>query len=607
MRILFDSKNSAFKSPYGCVTKDESCTINIHIPQTCITKKVYLYLEGEKELKYELHKTDNKNEYDVFSVTFSLKNAGLYFYYFHIKTTLSSFDLFKYGYTDTNIGEGQKWQLSCIPKDFKVDDSFKGKVMYQIFPDRFFKHGECDLTGKLMPYTIHRNTQELPDYLANENGEILNNDFFGGNLKGIEKKLLYLKELGISIIYLNPIFKAFSNHRYDTCDYKTIDPMLGTEEEFKNLCEEAHRLEIKIILDGVFSHTGSDSIYFDIKNRFGTGVVHNQNSPFSSWYSFKQNGEYDCWWGIKTLPCVNELSEDFVNYIIKNDDSVVKHWLNLGADGFRLDVADELPDEFIKLLYNEVHKTKPNSIIWGEVWEDASNKTAYGVQKRYFTDTELDSVMNYPFRNAIIDLVCGYISTEDFAEKILTITENYPKEATDCLMNSLSTHDTIRIMTVLSGAPCDLNRLEAAKYLLSDAQKEKARELIKTAVLLQFFLPGNSCIYYGDETGAFGFADPFNRGYFNWNNTHNEISEFYKAISKIKNNNSAFVKGEIQFLNKENGMLIMKRIDDKNEICAMINFSSKAYKTDKKTALICHNTTFFDNVMYIQKNGFIVF
>lgn len=607
MRILYDSKNSIFKKPYGCLKSGEECTISIHIPESCITNRVFICFEGQKELRPELFKSHTENGYDIFTGTFSLEDCGLYFYYFYIETETSNFGLFRYGFNDTNIEDGEKWQLSCIPNNFEVNDEFKGRVMYQIFPDRFFKSGECNLEGKLEPYSIHHDTRDLPDYLPDENGEILNNDFFGGNLKGIEEKLPYLKELGVGIIYINPIFKAFSNHRYDTCDYKTIDPMLGTEEDFINLCREAHKLNIRILLDGVFSHTGSDSIYFDAKKRFGTGAMNNGDSPFKNWFSFHHDGSYDSWWGIKTLPCVNELSEDFINYIIKDEDSVIKHWLRLGADGFRLDVADELPDEFIRLLHEEVKKVKPDSLVLGEVWEDASNKIAYDVRRRYFADGELDSVMNYPFRDAIIGVVTGIISTEEFAQRILTITENYPKEVVDCLMNSLSTHDTPRIMNILSGAPKDMDRYQAANYVLSEEERKRATELIKPAVLLQFFLPGNPCIYYGDEIGMWGFGDPFNRGYFNWFDTENELCKFIKDISKIKNSNIALKKGDIKFIKSNESVLIMQRVFENTTISAMLNLSSEPFPVNFRNNFLVHNATFCEDTMYLQKNGFIVY
>ena len=606
MRILYNSKNLIFKNPYGCLEQGKDCTISIHIPTSCHTTKALICFEGEKETNIELFKTHTKDAYDIFSSTFTLNDPGLYFYHFHIKTHESEFGLFKYGYEDTNIGEGEKWQLSCIP-EYKVHDQFKGRVIYQIFPDRFFKSGECNLSEKLSPYTIHESTEECPCYLPDEKGEILNNDFFGGNLKGIEEKLPYLKELGVGIIYLNPIFKAFSNHRYDTCDYKTIDPMLGTTEDFKSLCQKAHSYDMKILLDGVFSHTGSDSIYFDDKNRFGTGVKSSDNSPYASWFNINENGEYGSWWGIKTLPCVNELSPSFTDYIITGQNSVIKHWLSMGADGFRLDVADELPDEFIKLLHREVHKINPDALILGEVWEDASNKIAYSVQRRYFTDMELDSVMNYPFRDAIISFVTGIISTEEFAHKILTITENYPKEVTDCLMNSLSTHDTARILTVLSGAPLDMSREANAQYTITDDQLKRAHSLAKLAVMLQFFLPGCACIYYGDEIGMTGFGDPFNRGCFNWNNTENEINDFYRAMANIKNRNSVFKKGTLNILKKNDNMLIMERQDKEHSIFAAVNLSDESIKINTSRCLMCNNATYYEGTVYVQKNGFAIY
>ena len=607
MRILYDSKNSIFKKPYGCLKAGQECTISIHIPESCHTNRVFVCLEGQAELRPELFKSHSENSYEIFTGTFFLEDCGLYFYYFYIETENSNFNLFRYGFNDTNIEEGEKWQLSCIPRDFSVNDEFKGKVMYQIFPDRFFKSGNCDLSDKLTPFTMHTDTRDFPDYHPDENGEILNNDFFGGNLKGIEEKLPYLKELGVGIIYINPIFKAFSNHRYDTCDYKTIDPMLGTEKDFVSLCAKAHELGIKILLDGVFSHTGSDSIYFDEKNRFGTGALNNENSPYKNWFSFYYDGSYDSWWGIKTLPCVNELSEDFVNYIIKDDDSVIKHWLRLGADGFRLDVADELPDEFIRMLREEVKRTKPDAIVLGEVWEDASNKIAYNLRRRYFTDAELDSVMNYPFRDAIIELMCGNISTREFSQRILTITENYPKEVVDCLMNSLSTHDTPRIMNILSGAPKDMDRYQAAKYVISEEERKRATDLIKPAVLLQFFLPGNPCIYYGDEIGMWGFGDPFNRGYFNWYNTENELSDFIKNISKIKNSNISLKKGDIKFIESEEGVLVMERTFEDSTITAILNLSAEPFPVNSQNNLFVHNIAYCDDTIYLQKNGFIVY
>ena len=610
MRILYDSKNQIHKTPFGCLKQDEACIISIHVPSSCKTIRSFLCFEREDGFytKFEMKKASSENSYDIFSTEFSLSECGLYFYYFKIETENSSFKLMKFNENDTNIEDGEKWQLTCYDKDFKTPDAFKGRVMYQIFPDRFYKEEICDLSEKLSPFWVHENEDEIPAFLPDENGKILNNDFYGGNLKGIEKKLEYLKELNVGIIYLNPIFKAYSNHRYDTCDYKKIDPMLGCEDDFVSLCKKAHELDIKIILDGVFSHTGCDSIYFDKYNHFENGAFNNPHSPYKSWYNFKNYPhEYESWWGIDTLPCVNELDENYIKYILTDDDSVIRHWLRLGADGFRLDVADELPDEFIKILHNTVKEENPEALVLGEVWEDASNKIAYSVRRKYFVNSELDSVMNYPFRTAIINLLKGSITTEQFENSVMTICENYPKEITDCLMNSLSTHDTPRILTNLTNADMGMSREHQAKHKFTAEEIKKASQLSKTAVFLQFFLPGTACIYYGDEIGMQGFGDPFNRAFFNWNDISNETSDFYRAITLLKNKLNPLKEGDIRFVSSKDGVLVMERSFEEKSVTAVVNLSDESLKITSKRYHITHNCTCLNDSVYVQKNGFALY
>ena len=540
MRILYNSKDLKFKKPFGCVRENENCEISVHIPVTVNTLSVRLVLTDDCGLceKFEFAKSGQYEMYEIFTCNFSIEKTGLYFYYFEIDGKESSFRLFKYGYSDTNIEDGDMWQISCIPCDFKTPDKFKGGVMYQIFPDRFNACGQCDLSEKLQPFTVHQNKYDIPDHLPNQYGEITNSDFFGGNLKGIEDKLDYLKDLGVKIIYLNPVFKAYSNHRYDTYDYKTIDPMLGTYDDFVSLCKKAKQYGISIILDGVFSHTGSNSIYFN-------DAVTNPQSQYKEWYQFKNYPyEYDCWWGIKTLPNVNEMTPSYIDYIISGEDSVIKYWLDAGAGGFRLDVADELPDQFIYLLRKRVKEINPEAIVIGEVWEDASNKESYGIRRRYFTGPELDTVMNYPFKNSILDYVSNNISGEQFSKNIMTIVENYPKDAVDCLMNSISTHDTVRALTFLGNQ----------------------KELLKTAMFLQFVLPGIPCIYYGDEIGMEGGRDPFNRGYFKWDSIDDDLLSYVKSLAEIKNKYTQLQTGSVNVYCEEN-VLYIKR----DNLLCMVN------------------------------------
>ncbi len=576
MRILYDSKLSKHKKPFGCVKKHEECEITLYIPKSCNTVRAFLMIKADDGLLMQLplNKQCEKDAYEHYSCVFSLYREGLYFYYFKIETDASVFSLYKFGAHDTNIEEGELWQLSCIKNGAPdTDDFYSGAVYYQIFPDRFFKEDILSAKGKLSPFIIHSDESDIPDFLPDGNGKILNNDFFGGNLKGIEKKLPYLKSLGVNVIYLNPIFFAYSNHRYDTADYMKIDPLLGTEEDFKSLCDRAHEHSMRIILDGVFSHTGADSIYFDRFNRFGNGAYSSENSPYKSWYSIAADKSYPSWWGIETLPCVNELAPSFSDYITASENSVLSHWLTLGADGFRLDVADELPDEFIALLHSRVHQIKKDAIVIGEVWEDASNKISYGVRRRYFTDCELDSVMNYPFRDAIIAFITGASDALSFSETIMTICENYPLDVLNRLMNSLSTHDTERILTLLSDCVRPESREGRAEYKLSAAEREKAVSRELAASFLQFMLPGSPCIYYGDEAGAEGFEDPFNRGFFPWGNEDFGLTAHYRRLAELKNTIPELKAGNTFVYSPDNSTVIIKRTLGDSSVYAVVSLN----------------------------------
>lgn len=584
MRILYDSKLLKHKTPFGCIKKHEECEITLYIPKACNTVRAFLMIKADDGLLIQLplNKLCEKDAYEHYNCVFSLYREGLYFYYFKIETDASSFSLYKFGAHDTNIEEGELWQLSCIKNDAPpIDEFYSGAVYYQIFPDRFFKEALSSPKGKIEPFTIHKNEDDTPDYLPASNGKILNNDFFGGNLMGIEKKLPYLKSLGVNVIYLNPIFFAYSNHRYDTADYMKVDPLLGTEEDFKRLCDSAHEQGMRIILDGVFSHTGADSIYFDKLNRFGNGAYSAENSPYKSWYSIAADKSYPSWWGIETLPCVNELAPSFSDYIITSENSVISHWLSLGADGFRLDVADELPDEFIALLHDRVHRIKKGAIVIGEVWEDASNKISYGVRRKYFTSSELDSVMNYPFRDAIISFIKGASDAFSFSEAIMTICENYPFDVLNRLMTSLSTHDTERILTLLSDCERPEGREGRAEYRLSASERETAVSRVLAASFLQFMLPGAPCIYYGDEAGAEGFEDPFNRGFFPWGKEDLRLTAHYQRLAELKNALPELKSGNTLVHSPDNSTVIIERTLGASSVYAVVSLN-EAFEIPEK-------------------------
>jgi len=549
MRILFDSKKEEFKSPFGCLTAGECCTLRVHVPETVGATHVVCLMqrEGSETTEVTMTRTDAKGVYDIFSATFSLSERGLYFYYFRIFKADGSFRLFKQG-DDTNMEAGDLWQLSVIPAEFTTPDWAKGATIYQVFPDRFCKNGSCDLTGKLTPYTVHENWFEEVQWRPTAGGKVLNNDFYGGNFRGITEKMDYIASLGTTILYLNPISKSFSSHRYDTGDYKKPDPMLGTVADFTALCQAAHERGIRVILDGVYSHTGDNSLYFNRARQFDSvGAYNSKESPYHSWYQFHSwPNSYKSWWNFDTLPTVNKLDPAFVDYIITGEDSVVAHWLRLGADGFRLDVADELPDEFLLLLKNRIREIKPDAYLLGEVWEDASNKCAYGVRRRYFVDGELDSVMNYPFRTAILNFMRGFDSGAGLKNAVMTIVENYPQQVVHCNMNLLGTHDTPRILTALVD-DFDGSREEKAKRRLSRNQLEVALERLRMASFLQYTLPGSPSLYYGDEALMEGYKDPFNRRTYPWGREDGDLLAHFRSLGQLRKSEETLRLGDIRF------------------------------------------------------------
>lgn len=466
-----------------------------------------------------------------------------------------------------------KYQITVYDKDYKTPDWFKKSVVYQIFPDRFYKSGDF-LGGRAD--IIKRNWGELPYHTAEQfGGEYLCNDFFGGNLKGITEKLPYIKELGANVIYLNPIFKAYSNHRYDTGNYEEIDPLLGTEEDFKELCSKAKKLGIRIILDGVFNHTGSNSKYFNKNGEYDSiGAYQSENSPYRDWFCFgNSRDEYDCWWGMKTLPHTNEKSESFQEYILTGKNAIVKKWLKLGASGWRLDVVDELPGFFVKKLRENVKSVSEDSVIIGEVWEDASNKISYSERREYFRGKELDSVMNYPLRNALIDAALMRTGTDKLNRRIMSLKENYPRQAFYSCLNMVSGHDVERILTLMGGKAIPSSREEQANFILQGEELERAKKRTLAVTALQMTLPGVPCVYYGDEKEMQGAADPFCRKCFDWETGETDYFLEFKKWIALRNSSEAFSEGEFEPLYTIGNVYAFARYTDSEKYVVVASFS----------------------------------
>ena len=452
-----------------------------------------------------------------------------------------------------------RWQLT-VYEDTPTPAWFGEGVTYQIFPDRFRRTSVPETEGMVGRRWVHQCWDEQPVFLPEENGQITNRDFFGGSLAGITEKLDYLKSLSVSTIYLNPIFEADSNHRYNTADYLAIDPMLGTEEDFRTLCREAHDRGIRIILDGVFNHTGSNSRYFNADGFYPEpGAAQSKDSPYFPWYSFHPwPTEYDAWWGVHTLPAVNEDAPDYRRFIISDEDSVVRRWLRCGADGWRLDVADELPDDFIAAIRTAITQEKPDGYLLGEVWEDGSNKIAYSRRRRYLLGQETHGLMNYPFRTALLAWLGGG-DAADFRRGMETIRENYPPAAFYGAMNFLGTHDTARILTLLGAEDIPADKPERAAYRLSPAALARGQQKLRLAGMLLYCFPGSPTLYYGDEAGMQGFEDPLNRGTYPWGQEDEALLAFFRQVGKLRQTRPSLQRGEIRYLYAQGGGLVIER------------------------------------------------
>ena len=609
MNIYFDPLYVACKSVTGGVAKGKTLQLNVFLLKDGITNTkrppqvenceypscdAYLLFakDGCKEERLLMQKTPFG-----WSISFSVKETGLYYYAF---ATEKGFICENYGIRGSFMQKrGNSFQLTVYDGSYQTPEWFKGGVMYQIFPDRFAKDGSMpDIIGRVR----RADWGGQPSFRPNKQGKVLNNDFFGGNFKGIEKKLTYLEELGVTTVYLNPIFQAASNHRYDTSDYMKTDAYLGTEEDFANLVESAKNKGISVILDGVFNHTGDDSVYFNKYGRFPSlGAYQSKNSPYYSWYSFSNFPDsYESWWGIDILPQVNEKSEEYQEFIF-GESGVLKKWLKFGIGGYRLDVADELPDFFLKKLRKSVKEANANAIVIGEVWEDASNKIAYSERREYLHGFELDSVMNYPLKDAIIRFILDS-DAQFLSHTVRTLTDHYPKQTLDCLMNILGTHDTARILTVFGEKPAySKEEMADSKKRLTEREKGIAMEKLKRASVLQYTLPGVPCVFYGDENGQEGYSDPFCRGCFDWENQNVELFAHYKRLGEIRQKyREIFRDGRCKEIYAEKGCYCFKREQAGKELIVCVNNSNEEFAINCKGAY----TELFSGKTY--RNAFTV-
>ncbi|MBR4279263.1 MAG: glycoside hydrolase family 13 protein [Clostridia bacterium] len=463
-------------------------------------------------------------------------------------------------------------QFLIYDEQYEAPKWLFGGNMYQIFPDRFARGGKTERHSNT-PYNDDWENG-IPEYPEVRGDSFPNNTHFGGSLYGVAERLDYLKSLGITVIYLNPIFEAYSNHKYDTADFLKVDRSFGGDAALQYLIDKAHEYGMRIILDGVFNHVGNDSVYFDAYHKYGNGACVSKDSPYYEWFTFNEYPKtYECWWGITNLPRTVRC-ESYVNFIT---ESVIPKYMNMGVDGFRLDVADELESDFLDKITASVKAIKPDAVVIGEVWEDASNKIAYGERKRYFRGRQLDSVTNYPFRNAIIDFV-RYGNAEFLVDTVNTLYRNYPPHKLASLMNFLGSHDTERITTVLGGEP-DMGEpnSELAIKRLSPEKREETKALLKQAYLLLATLPGVPCIYYGDEIALEGYHDPFNRRPFPESSFDDDFSSFFKKVNNIRLNEPLFSSDELSAERLSQGVVRIIRRKNGKKLITLANMSNQAY------------------------------
>ncbi len=541
----------------------EKRALVLRVPHTLGITEAYLelYFDGKRR-SVPLAFVSLCGADDVYQCALQFLGVGLYFGRIRVLTVFGELFGVRRGrriqlVRDPSIGD--TLQISVSRFAYPVPDRYFGGVIYHIFVDRFAK-GSRPISLKPDAKIVENWENGVPEYPEYPGAYLENNTFYGGTLYGVAERLDDLLRLGVSLIYLSPIFDAYSNHKYDTGNYMQVDSMFGGDEALQYLIDEAKKRGMGIILDGVFNHTGSDSIYFNRKGTYPSlGAYQSKESPYYSWYEFQKHPqEYTCWWGIPILPRIHPDRKECRDYFLGRG-GVIEKYARMGIAGFRLDVADELSDDFIAGIKRVLSESDPKSLLYGEVWEDASNKIAYGIRKQYYLGKELDGVMNYPLRRALL----SYVMNRDPSELYYIFDEVYPntpKRILDAQMNLLGTHDTERILTALAAEHHEgISNSELSKKRMSEQERALGKQRLKMLYTVIATLPGLPMIYYGDEVGLEGYSDPFNRMPYPYGNEDLELLTHYQRIGAIRRDNSVYKQGDFFLLSLSDSHLIFGR------------------------------------------------
>ncbi len=517
------------------------------------------------------------------------RGSGLFFYellFLRGADTLftSSINNVDFELTDHSAS---RFSLLVYDKDYTAPSWFSGGVMYHIFVDRFCRgQGPTRLREDSVLDPDWENG--IPQYGPYPGADVANNVFFGGDLWGVADKLDYLQSLGVTVLYLSPIFEAASNHKYDTGDYERVDEGFGGEAALEHLLNEARARKMRVILDGVFNHTGDDSRYFNRYGRYGTlGAHQSPDSPYYGWYTFRDApDDYECWWGVKILPRLNSALPPIRDYLA-GADGIAASRVKQGLAGWRLDVADELSDEFLDTLRRSLHAAGDEQpIIIGEVWENAAVKIAYGHRRRYFWGDQLDSVMNYPLREGIL----AFVREGDARLLYNTLTElygTYPRPVCHCLMNLLGTHDTERILTVLGDPNVGDDRTNAELSVARLTPEERAAGLkrLVAAFSLLFTVFGVPSVFYGDEAGMEGHRDPFCRRPYPWGREETALREHVRALGALRRDHPCLDDGDFRVLHVGEHTLVYERAKGSDRLVVAANMGNEPWTPDLRGLL----------------------
>lgn len=603
LSVRFDSRDPAHKTPFGAVVPGTPLSFTLSALPGVESATLVVEsrrLEGNQEiLEYtELARVpmerSQDGERERWTAQQSFEDYGVYGYWFELKiggeryALQNNRDLVFWtrergssgrgliGFLPDKAGAIRRYRQTVYSAQFSVPGWAPDIVYYYIFPDRF-RNGDPSNDPKPGERRFHDGTVELhqdwnekPFLSGTGDGsdDRYANDFFGGDLAGIIEQLDYIQDLGANTLYLTPIFAAASNHKYDTADYLKIDPGFGTDADFRKLSEQAARRNMRVILDTSLNHTGIDSVYFDrYGNHPGVGALEGgkiqPQSPWSSWYMLDPDNPEQPWtgWsGSRDLPELDKLSASFIHFAYATPQSMMQHWLNQGAAGWRMDVAPWVPDSFWREWRYSVKSHRSDALAIAETWFDAS---------KYLVGDMFDSTMNYIFRNTVLEYAAGGDARRLYPN-IELMREHYPPQAFSALMNLLSTHDQARSLHVLGDHGDDPAATALAKHRM------------RLAVLWQMTFPGSPAVYYGDEVGVTGGDDPFNRGTYPWPELGGkpdlDLRAEFKRLIGLRNQHAVLRHGSLEaplYLD-EHVIVWLRRQGDQAAIVAINNNAEAA-------------------------------